>query len=163
MRRSHRERDGGSAREAALRHRLTNVEPKLANLADTAAQGGAVPVILDALARHEHERQQLPLELGALERSAPRLDRPDVLKAQLRGFLGEWDGLLSANVSEARPLLDLVLAARISFQYVASEHGRGHYELTVPIAFDRVLTTAVPELRGLQDRADKMASPRGCA
>ena len=77
-----------------------------------------------------------------------------VLRAQLRGFLDDWQGLLSGNVAEARPLLDLVLADRIGFTPTADLG----YQLTVPVVFDRVLTAAVPDLRGLQDR---VASPRG--
>ena len=62
------------------------------------------------------------------------------------GFLDDWQGLLSGNVTEARPLLDLVLADRIGFSPTAD---RG-YQLTVPVVFDRVLTAAVPDLQGSQ-------------
>ena len=68
----------------------------------------------------------------------------------------EWDGLLTANAAEARSLLDRVLAGRIVFRAVPSARGRDRYKLTVPIAFDRVLSAVLPELAGLQDR---MASP----
>ena len=79
-----------------------------------------------------------------------------VLREQLRGLLADWRGLLSGNVAEARPLLDLVLADRIRFTPTADRR----YQLTVPIQFDRVMTAAVPDLHGLQDRG---ASPRGTA
>ena len=53
--------------------------------------------------------------------------------------------LISAN---ARPVLSVVLAgARISF----SPNAGGDYELTVPIAFDRMMSAAIPELARLQD------------
>ena len=78
-----------------------------------------------------------------------------VLRAQLRGFLDDWQGLLSGNVAEARPLLDLVLADRIDFTPTAD---RG-YQLTVPVVFDRVLTAAVSDLRGLQDRVASLTVP----
>ena len=48
------------------------------------------------------------------------------------------------------------LAGRISFRAAPSARGRGRYFLTVPIAFDRVMSAMLPELAGLQDR---MASP----
>ena len=51
-----------------------------------------------------------------------------------------------------------VLAGRITFRAVPSEHGRGRYQLTVPIGFDRVMSTVIPELALLQDR---MASLTG--
>ena len=66
-----------------------------------------------------------------------------MFQAQLHGFLDDWQRLLSRNVAEARPLLDLVLADRISFTPTADRC----YQLTVPIVFDRVLTAAVPDLR----------------
>ena len=76
---------------------------------------------------------------------------------ELRGCLADWSGLLTENVAEARPLLDLVLAGqRIGFCPTAD----GNYELHVPIAFDRVLSAGVPSLRGLQDI---VASPTGLA
>ena len=78
-----------------------------------------------------------------------------VLRAPLRGFLDDWQGLLSGNVAEARPLLHLVLADRIGFTPTAD---RG-YQLTVPVVFDRVLTAAVPDLRGLQDRVASLSTP----
>ena len=120
-----------------------------------AAKGGAVPVILEALKQREADCGRLQAELTACAAEPAVTCKPaHVLRAQLRGFLDDWQGLLSGNVAEARPLLDLVLADRIGFTPTAD---RG-YQLTVPVVFDRVLTAAVPDLRGLQDR---VASPRG--
>ena len=45
----HLERQNADSPDQAIRQRLADVEQKLGNLADTAAQGGAVPAILDAL------------------------------------------------------------------------------------------------------------------
>jgi len=101
----------------------------------------------------EADRQRLQAELTACKTEAPAQARL-CLRAQLRGFLDDWPGFLSGNVAEARPVLHLVLADRIGFTPTAD---RG-YQLTVPVVFDRVLTAAVPDLRGLQDR---VASPRG--
>ena len=114
-----------------------------------------MPVILEALKQREADCGRLQAELTACAVEHPATRKPaHVLRAQLRGFLDDWQGLLSRNVAEARPLLDLVLADRISFTLTADRC----YQLTVPIVFDRVLTAAVPDLRGLQDR---VASPRG--
>ena len=103
----------------------------------------------------EADRQRLQAELTACKTEAPAQARL-CLRAQLRGFLDDWPGFLSGNVAEARPLLDLVLADRIGFTPTAD---RG-YQLTVPVVFDRVLTAAVPDLRGLQDRAQKSGVER---
>ena len=147
----------GSGRRQALTRDLAAVEVELRNLAETAAKGGAVPVILEALEHREADRRRLQKELSACAVEHPATCTPaHVLRAQLRGFLDDWQGLLSRNVAEARPLLDLVLADRIGFTPTADRC----YQLTVPIVFDRVLRAAVPEMRGLQDR---VASPRGHA
>jgi site-specific DNA recombinase len=146
---------GPNTREA-LKRRLIAIETELANLAETAARGGAVPTVLDALARRDEERRRLTVELAALQSTTQR--KPLSRRAsrdELRGFLADWSGLLTDNMSEARPVLDLVLAGqRIRFSPTAD----GQYELHVPIAFDRVLSAAIPALRGLQDM---VTSPTG--
>jgi site-specific DNA recombinase len=159
-----------------LRRDVAHIETELANLTETAARSGAVPTVLEALTRREEERRRLMHELAALDAKRPaRLDRPVELRTRLNGFLADWSGLLTENVSEARPLLDLVLADRIAFRPLP----KNRYELTVPIAFDRLLTVVIPELQDRvvsgaklasadrancrDDRAlqDRMASPRG--
>jgi hypothetical protein len=139
-----------------LRRRLIAVETELANLTETAAKGGAVPIVLEALTKRDEDRRQLLTKLAALDRET-RPTRPSrrASRDELRGFLANWNGLLSENVAEARPVLDLVLAGqRIGFSPTAD----AKYELHVPIAFDRVLCAAVPSLRRLQDR---VTSPTG--
>ena len=124
--------------------------------AETAAKGGAVPVILEALKQREADCGRLQAELTACAAEPAVTRKPaHVLRAQLRGFLDDWQELLSGNVAEARPLLHVVLADRIGFTPTAD---RG-YQLTVPVVFDRVLTAAVPDLRGLQDRVASRTIP----
>ena len=124
----------GSGRRQTLTRDLAAVEVELRNLAETAAKGGAVPVILKALKHREADRRRLQAELPACAAEPAVTRKPaHVLRAQLRGFLDDWQGLLSGNVAEARPLLDLVLADRIGFTPTAD---RG-YQLTVPVVFDR--------------------------
>ena len=102
--------------------------------AETAAKGGAVPVILEALKHREADRRRLQAELTACAAEPAVTRKPaHVLRAQLRGFLDDWQELLSGNVAEARPLLHVVLADRIGFTPTAD---RG-YQLTVPVVFDR--------------------------
>ena len=78
---------------------------------------------------------------------------PKALRTQLRGLLGDWNQLLTDDVAKARPLLSLVLADKIVFEPV-----KDGYELTVPVALDRVLTTLIPTSRNL---SDIVASPTG--
>lgn len=145
----------GSQREAVMR-RLAAIDLELANLSDTAARGGAVPAILSALQTRDEERRRLMTELETLgqARSAP-LEKPAALRRQLRALLDDWSGLLTENVAEARPLLSRVLVGRISFAPVPADDGRDAYRLTVPIAFDRVISALVPNYQ------DLVASPRG--
>lgn len=131
-----------------LEAQLARVERELKNLSETAAQRGGVPAVLEALTRRDTERQRLVAERAALDREGcvPAV-RPEVARAQLTRLLDDWTALLTGNVAEARALLDLVLAGqRISFQ----AKGRGGYQLTVPVAFDRLLTAAIPDLSRLQ-------------
>ena len=89
-----------------MRRQLLAIEAELAKLAETVARGGAVPAILEALARRDEERRRLVSELAALnERTAPRRFDRVALRKQLRGFLDDWSVLLSGNVADARPLL----------------------------------------------------------
>lgn len=150
-------------RDGSLVERLTvqlaELDHKLANLADTAAKGGAVPAVLTLLAQHDQERRRIAAELVQAQRagSVPALSAK-AIQTRLRGFLGDWDALLEATTVEARSVLDGVLADRIRFTPDREQH---RYTLTLPIAFDRVITAALPELgAGLQET---MASPRGHA
>jgi hypothetical protein len=70
------------------------------------------------------------------------------MRARLKGFLDDWHGLLSGHTTEARGVLDGVLADRIRF---TPNVERRRYTLTIPIAFNRVLSCVLPEVRVLQD------------
>jgi len=149
---------GHTARTARLESQIAILDAELANLADTAARGGAVPAVLAALARREDDRCRLAAELAVLTRSSRKRSwQPADLRAQFRRFLDEWHGLLADDPAKARGLLDLALTDRIGFT-PNLEHRR--YELTIPVAFDRPIVAVVPELRGLQEM---MASPTGTA
>ena len=149
-------------RNARLEERLAAVSVELANLAEVAAKGGAVPVVLDALAGREEERRQLQLDLAVATARKPAAPvHPDLLRSKLRSYLSEWGVLLTENVAEARALLNVVLADRIVFLPVeAPDSTPARYRITVPIAFDRVISAAIPDLGGLQDL---LASPPGLA
>ena len=122
------------------------------NPCDTAASGGAVRAILDALVRKDEERRQVERALAALPSEVVADLSPRALRGQLRGLLREWSALSTENLTEARPLLSLVLAAdRITFDPKAEG-----YELQVPVAIDRMLATIVPGMARLQD---EVASP----
>ncbi len=105
------------------------------------------------------QRRTIAAELALAQRArgVPVLSSK-AIQARLRGFLGDWDALLEASTVEARGVLDGVLADRICFTPDRAKH---RYTLTLPIAFDRVMMAALPELGGrLQET---VASPRGTA
>ena len=152
----------------ALERELAAVERELANLADTAASGGAVPVILERLNDRDLEQKRLRAELARLQGRERPLRNTKGLKDELRALLNRWDELLgdinelppeappelvtehkaskAATVAKARTLLDDVLTDRIVFQPNRDRH---EYELIVSIAFDRVLRIVIPDLRKL--------------
>ncbi|HEY6180248.1 MAG TPA: recombinase family protein [Kofleriaceae bacterium] len=144
------------ARIARVERDLGVIDVELANLAETAARGGAVPAILEALSRRQAERQRLAAQLAGLQRSAGRTTFASAdLRERLRGLLDDWQRLLSANASEARGVLDAALTDRIRFRPDFEERS---YELTVPIGYDRLLTGVIPDLQGFQEM---VSSPTG--
>ena len=144
-------------RRPPLREQLAAAERRLENLTDVAAKGGAVPAVLSALSEAERERQRVAAQLAALGREGPAIDSESI-KPALRAFLDDWTRLLGENVAEARSVLESALETRIAFRPMPSEK---RYELIVPIAYDRILTAAIPTIGRLQDVAEKMASPPG--
>ncbi len=139
-----RERGDGS-RLARLQHHLAGLDCELANLAETAARGGAVPAVLDLLARKDADRRRLAEDVRQHSRVRPVLSAP-ALRQQLTGFLDGWHDLLGSNLPEARAVLDGVLEDRIHFEPLVDQQ---QYRLTVRIAFDRIVIAAVPALAGL--------------
>jgi hypothetical protein len=138
--------------------RLREVERTLANLTETAAQGGAVPAVLEALNRADAERRGLQQEMagfGDRDKSALSVATDAAsLRRTLRGYVDQWHALIMGNVQESRRLFDLVLRDRIQFRPVDGTNGPS-YELTVPIAFDRLLVSVIPSLQV------RVASPAG--
>jgi hypothetical protein len=133
---------------ARLTAQLAGLDRELANLAETAARGGAVPAVLALLDDREQQRRRVLADLAQAQRvqAAPGVT-PAALQACLRGVLGDWDGLLSGpDTVEARGVLEAVLTDRIRFTPDRDQH---RYRLTLPVAFDRLLDAAVPALAGL--------------
>ena len=96
--------DPGAAQRERLVRRLEAIERELLNLSETAARGGAVPAVLNAIGRRDEERRQLVADLAAMTGRAGvrRFNRATVRKA-LRSSLNDWSGLLTENVAEAGP------------------------------------------------------------
>jgi hypothetical protein len=104
--------------------------------------------VIDALAKKDAERQALTRELAALEQPDPTavLLDPRAVRRELRAYLDDWRALASGNVAETRGLLETVLRDRIVWRPTTFK-GAAAYELKMPIAFDRLLTTIVPGLQ----------------
>jgi hypothetical protein len=147
----------------SLRRQLRDVEQTLANLVETAAKGGAVPAVLEALNRADEERRRLEREL--VEMTVPVCRRSfDVgsLRRTLRGYLKDWHDMIRDNVAEARGLLTVVLRERITFTPKLGANGDPVCELKIPIVFDRLLVSVVPGLEAGFARVG-LASPTGTA
>lgn len=136
------------ARRKDLVRRRDALDVALSNLADAAAKGGAVPVILDRLAKADAERRAIALELDQLAADpvSPELN-VRALKATLRGYVNDWHEMIRGNVAEARKVLEVALRDRVRFRPVEGTDGAPSYELTVPVAFDRLLSAIVPSLQ----------------
>ena len=133
----------------------------MANLTDTAARGGAIPAILDALNRTEAERRALVAQLADLEAAPSKVPDARDLRGTLHRYLDDWHSLAGGNVPETRRLLDSVLGGRIVFKPVRGDEGAPMYELQIPIAFDRLLVSIVPGLERIARVG--LASPNGMA
>ena len=142
------DQNGSLGQREPIAKRLRDLEAELANLSELIAMRGAVPAVLDAIARRETERQRLAIELQALDVVRPvSLDRAGA-RTRIKTLLNDFRAMLSADMAKARPVLSVALAGdRITFAPLAD----GTYELRVPIAFDRMMGAAIPELAGLQD------------
>ena len=154
-----RQRDSErGSRAETIQAELSRLELELANLAETVARNGAVPAVLDALRRRDEDRRRLGAELAALDHRPARAlpQRPTNFRASLRGFLRDWDGLLAEDSARARGVLDIVLTDRIGFK---PDPDSRRYQLTIPVAFDRLIVAVVPSMR--ESLQEMMASPPG--
>ena len=133
----------------------------MANLTDTAARGGAIPAILDALNRTEAERRALVAQLADSEAAPSKVPDARDLRGTLHRYLDDWHSLAGGNVPETRRPLDSVLGGRIVFKPVRGDDGAPMYELQIPIAFDRLLVSIVPGLERIARVG--LASPNGMA
>jgi len=102
---------------------------------------------LEALNRADTERRALlaSIELRTTSSQHPVEITGDI-RRELRGYLDDWHGLIRGNGAESRRVFDLVLRDRIRFRPVERKDGPG-YELTVPIAFDRLVVSVIPSLQ----------------
>ena len=115
------------------------------------------PAVLEALRRRDTDRRRLAAELAALDGAgSAQLRKATDVRATLRSFLDDWHALLDGDSVKSRAILDLVLTDRIRFKPYPQE---SQYELTIPIAFDRLIVAVVPSLR--ERLQETMASPPG--
>jgi len=103
------EKRNDQTRRPNVERDLAAVEKELRNLTETAARGGGVPAVLEALTQRDQERRRLTVELERLD-ATPVGEQADRWRAEMRALLGAWDALLFGKTPEARPVLDRVLA-----------------------------------------------------
>jgi hypothetical protein len=110
-----------------------------------------IDLLGEGLRAAQSRRRTQPLQES---QKAPSMNAR-IMQRQLRAMLADWHALTTAEVSETRGLLETALQSRIIFSPLAS----GGFELTVPVAFDRLLVAAVPALeriykKGLRPQVD---------
>lgn len=93
---------------------IRTLDAELARLASVVATGGGdIPAVMEALRRRQARRDAL----AARQTARPRRSRPGAtgaaLRRDLRARLADWRTLLRRNVTEARPVLEVLLAGRV--------------------------------------------------
>ena len=118
--------DGCNAIEAAARRR----DGHSANLTETAANGGAVPAVLEALNRADAERRALMVELARPTAVAVFTWSPTWTRVESGGnsaaYVDDWHGCSRPTSCGRRKLFDLVLRERIRFRPVERKDGPGY-------------------------------------
>ena len=104
----------GQAERATLAGELATLDAELARLTALAASGGLeIPAVLDGLRSRQARRDALLARQAALGRRAHPAASGAVLRRTLRTKLADWRGLLRRNVTEARPVIEALLAGRV--------------------------------------------------
>jgi len=89
-------------RRSSDERRLADVRVRLANLTEVAAQGGAVPSVLEGLQVADRDRREIEGRLAALDRQVPRpfAFNPRQMRADVRAYVRQWQSLTADNVRE---------------------------------------------------------------
>jgi hypothetical protein len=121
------ERDDLRDQQTTLQREVVNLDKRLARLVAAIAHGGELPSLMAELRKLEERKAAITDQLAHLH-PLPRL-APHVLHDRL----AEWRRLLRQSTTQARVVLQRVLAGRITFTPVD-----GAYSFEAPTRFDRL-------------------------
>lgn len=108
------QRNGASDGVGALESELRTAEAAISHLTKAIAAGGELASLVEALGTHERRRQQLLARLTSSR--APKLvESPVAIRRALSGYLGDWQGLLRANVQQGQQILRRLIVGRLTF------------------------------------------------
>jgi hypothetical protein len=138
------EADRPDDRRSALKRELTRTEAELGRLAAAVAEGGLFATLVDAMRARETQADRLRNEIRALDlqlggRPADR----KAIEARLREYLADWRGLLRRCVSEARQILEALLADRLVFTPATDADGTPCYRVQGRFALGRILSGVI--------------------
>lgn len=137
--------DGTGEQRRSLESQLAETGVAIRRLTSAIAQGGELAPLVAALDTHERQRKDLENRLASL--SAPRLtlDAEEVRRT-LRGYLADWQKLLSGHVHQAQQIVRRLVKERLTM----TPQTDGFYTFSGT-------GTVRPLLAGVRN----MASPRG--
>lgn len=145
--------DDGDGGRRNLEQQITDLDAELERLTDLAASGaGSIPSILSALKDREARRTALVARVATIPARTARRDR-DQLETAVRVRVADWRALLQRNVAEARPIVELLLAERISVTPAIDRGDVTGYDVLIPLTSGAILA-------GI-DCPKGMASPTG--
>jgi len=99
---------------AAAERQLADVEAALARLTTAVADGGDVPVLVEAIKAHDGQRVALERRLEALRQPPVTFDA--ALERRLQAAVGEWRDVLGRHVAQARQIVVKLLEGRLTFE-----------------------------------------------
>ncbi len=133
-----------TAREGRLREELDRVTRECTRLAGLLAGGEALPSLIDGLRARERRRAELQAELAhvrGLHQAATTLDQPGI-RAEIRQWLAEWQGLLEDEPAQARQVLRKLFVGRLVWT-PRIEADVVWYDYAVETSYSRILAGVV--------------------
>jgi hypothetical protein len=110
-----------------LEEDLADTEKAIRQLTKAIVKGGELDSLAATLQTYEQRRREIEARLAALREPPIDIDAPAV-RRRLRGYLGDWQGLLRGQVHQAQQALRRLVKGRLMFTPTSD----GYYKLLVP-------------------------------
>jgi hypothetical protein len=145
------------AQRDEIRRSLSRLDGELVRLAAAVAQGAGLGCLIDALRAREAERDELRLQLAALEgrRRLASMDASRLADAA-RNRLTDWQGLLNRQPEQTRQILGKLIVGRLVFT-PRREGSVGYYDFAGQGSLTRLLAGVVFP----NDRSHSVVTPAG--